>query len=74
MGWQRATRMRNALVLVRDRVEDQLPASGPVLAAVGRALGLPAGFDHGRLVDDYLRDARHARKVVEDIFYAPGSA
>jgi glutamate-ammonia-ligase adenylyltransferase len=70
-AWRRATRVRNAVMLVRDRAEDQLPASGPALVAVGRALGLPAGFDPGSLVDDYLRDARHARRVVEDVFYAP---
>jgi glutamate-ammonia-ligase adenylyltransferase len=58
-------------MLVRDRAEDQLPSSGPALIGVGRALGLPAGFDPGRLVDDYLRDARHARRVVEDVFYGP---
>jgi glutamate-ammonia-ligase adenylyltransferase len=70
-AWRGATRIRNALMLVRDRAEDQLPSSGPALIGVGRALGLPAGFDPGRLVDDYLRDARHARRVVEDVFYGP---
>jgi glutamate-ammonia-ligase adenylyltransferase len=68
-AWRLATRVRNALVLVRDRPEDQLPTVGTPLVAVGRALGYPAGFDHGQLVDDYRRTARRARKVVEDVFY-----
>jgi glutamate-ammonia-ligase adenylyltransferase len=69
-AWRSATRIRNALMLVRDRAEDQLPTSGTAVIAVGRALGLPAGFDRGSIVDDYLRDARHARRVVEEVFYA----
>jgi glutamate-ammonia-ligase adenylyltransferase len=73
-AWSSAMRVRNALMLVRDRAEDQLPAGGAAVVAVGRALGRPAGFDPGRLVDDYLRDARHARRVVEDVFYAPAGS
>jgi glutamate-ammonia-ligase adenylyltransferase len=71
-AWQMATRVRNALMLVRDVAEDQLPHQGVALVAAGRAMGYPAGFDPGQLVDDYRRAARRARKVVEDVFYAPG--
>jgi glutamate-ammonia-ligase adenylyltransferase len=69
-AWRMATRVRNALMLVHDRPEDQLPHQGPLLVAVGRAMGYPAGFDPGQLVDDYRRAARRARRVVEDVFYA----
>jgi glutamate-ammonia-ligase adenylyltransferase len=58
-------------MLVRDKAEDQIPALGTPLVAVGRALGYPAGFDPGSVVDDWRRSARRARKVVEEVFYAP---
>jgi glutamate-ammonia-ligase adenylyltransferase len=70
-AWRTATQVRNALMLVYDKPEDQLPHQGVLLVAAGRALGYPAGFDPGQLVDDYRRAARRARRVVEEIFYAP---
>jgi glutamate-ammonia-ligase adenylyltransferase len=70
-AWRTATHVRNALMLVYDKAEDQLPHQGVLLVAVGRAMGYPAGFDPGQLVDDYRRAARRARRVVEEIFYAP---
>jgi glutamate-ammonia-ligase adenylyltransferase len=68
-AWRFATRARNALMLVRDKPADQLPALGSDLVAMGRVLGYPPGSDPGRLVDDYRRTARRARKVVEAVFY-----
>ena len=70
-SWRLATHVRNALMLVRDKAEDQLPHQGVALVAVGRAMGYPPGFDPGQLLDDYRRTARRARRVVEEIFYAP---
>lgn len=69
-AWRLATKVRNALMLVRDRPADQLPHQGAALSAVGRAMGYPPGFDPGQVIDDYRRAARRARRVVEDIFYA----
>jgi glutamate-ammonia-ligase adenylyltransferase len=68
-AWRFATHVRNALMLVRDKPEDQLPHGGHALQALGRAMGYPAGFEPGQLVDDYRRTARRARRVVEDLFY-----
>ena len=68
-SWRLATRVRNALRLVRDKDGDQLPAMGTELMAVARVLGYPQGTDPGQLVDDYRRAARRARKVVETVFY-----
>jgi glutamate-ammonia-ligase adenylyltransferase len=71
-GWMLATRLRNAIMLVRDKAEDQIPAqttAPTALAGVGRVLGYAPGFDPGQVVDDYRRVARRARRVVEDIFY-----
>ena len=72
-AWTLATHLRNAIMLVRDKAEDQIPTqgSGTALLGVGRALGHPAGFDPGQVIDDYRRAARRARRVVEDVFYSP---
>jgi glutamate-ammonia-ligase adenylyltransferase len=70
-AWNLATHVRNALMLVRDKAEDQLPHRGSALVAVGRAMGYPIGFDPGQLLDDYRRTSRRARRVVEQVFYAP---
>jgi glutamate-ammonia-ligase adenylyltransferase len=68
-AWRFATRIRNALMLVRDKPADQLPTLGTDLVAVSRVLGYPPGSDPGQLVDDYRRTARRARRVVEAVFY-----
>ncbi|MEP6852577.1 MAG: bifunctional [glutamine synthetase] adenylyltransferase/[glutamine synthetase]-adenylyl-L-tyrosine phosphorylase [bacterium] len=70
-AWRLATGVRNAILLVTGRAEDQVPAGGSALVGVGRALGYPAGFDPGRLEDDYRRVTRRARRWVERIFYDP---
>jgi len=70
-AWRAATRLRNAIVLVRDKAEDQLAHLGGALVGVGSAAGYPNGFDPGRVVDDYRRAARRARAVVEQVFYGP---
>ncbi|MEP7179480.1 MAG: bifunctional [glutamine synthetase] adenylyltransferase/[glutamine synthetase]-adenylyl-L-tyrosine phosphorylase, partial [Pseudonocardiales bacterium] len=69
-SWRLATHVRNAMMLVRDKAEDQVPHHGVALVALGRAMGYPPGFDPGQVVDDYRRTARRARRVVEDVFYA----
>ncbi len=67
-SWRLATRIRNAVVLLRGRASDVLPAKQAELAAVARILGYPpdAGQD---LVEDYRRTARRARAVMERLFY-----
>ena len=68
-AWLLATRVRNAITLVRGRPADQLPRRGTELAGVARALGAPAGDDSDAFVDRYLRTARRARHVVDEVFY-----
>jgi glutamate-ammonia-ligase adenylyltransferase len=68
-AWQWATRVRNAIMLVRDKPGDQLPTGGVDLSAVARVLGYPPGGDPGQVIDDYRRAARRARAVVEAVFY-----
>ncbi len=67
-GWLEATRTRNALMLVRGKPEDQIPAHGRELMGVARALGYPEGGDPGEFVDDYRRATRKARRVVDRLF------
>ncbi|MGE5828582.1 MAG: bifunctional [glutamine synthetase] adenylyltransferase/[glutamine synthetase]-adenylyl-L-tyrosine phosphorylase [Micromonosporaceae bacterium] len=67
-GWLMATRVRNALMLVRGRPSDQLPRQGSELIGVARAQGRPAGTEPGQFLDEYLRTARHARAAAERVF------
>ncbi|MFW3172684.1 bifunctional [glutamine synthetase] adenylyltransferase/[glutamine synthetase]-adenylyl-L-tyrosine phosphorylase [Geodermatophilus sp. CPCC 206100] len=69
MAWELATRARNAVFLVRGRPSDQLPRPGTELAGVARASGYGRDTDPGRFLDDYGRTTRHARSVVEQLFY-----
>jgi glutamate-ammonia-ligase adenylyltransferase len=69
-AWLLATRVRNAIMLVRGRPSDQLPRRGPELAGVARVLGTPLGGDPGEFVDEYLRTMRRGRQAVERVFHA----
>jgi len=68
-AWERASRARNAVFLVRGRPGDQLPRPGLELSGVARASGYAAEADPGEFVDDYRRATRHARSVVDRVFY-----
>ena len=68
-AWELASRARNAVFLVRGRPGDQLPRQGVELNGVARACGYGAEADPGQFLDDYRRITRHARAVVEDVFY-----
>ncbi|MEU5986744.1 bifunctional [glutamine synthetase] adenylyltransferase/[glutamine synthetase]-adenylyl-L-tyrosine phosphorylase [Streptomyces sp. JL2001] len=67
-AWVLATRVRNAVMLVRGRPGDTFPSDGRELAAVGRYLGYEPGHV-GEMVDDYRRITRRARAVMEELFY-----
>ncbi|MFG2457516.1 bifunctional [glutamine synthetase] adenylyltransferase/[glutamine synthetase]-adenylyl-L-tyrosine phosphorylase [Streptomyces sp. NPDC048523] len=67
-AWVLATRVRNAVMLVRGRAGDTFPAEARELAAVGRYLGYGPGHA-GDMLEDYRRTARRARGVVEELFY-----
>ncbi|MFI9820734.1 bifunctional [glutamine synthetase] adenylyltransferase/[glutamine synthetase]-adenylyl-L-tyrosine phosphorylase [Streptomyces sp. NPDC052013] len=68
-AWVLATRVRNAVMLVRGRAGDTFPTDPRELAAVGRYLGYGPGRA-GDMLDAYRRTARRARGVVEELFYA----
>jgi glutamate-ammonia-ligase adenylyltransferase len=67
-AWVVASRVRNAVMLVRGRAGDTFPSDGRELAAVGRYLGYGPGHV-GDMLDDYRRITRRARGVVERRFY-----
>ncbi|GAA1364256.1 bifunctional [glutamine synthetase] adenylyltransferase/[glutamine synthetase]-adenylyl-L-tyrosine phosphorylase [Streptomyces beijiangensis] len=67
-AWVLATRVRNAVMLVRGRAGDTFPSDGRELGAVGRYLGYEPGHV-GDMLDDYRRITRRARAVVEERFY-----
>ncbi|ARF72206.1 bifunctional glutamine-synthetase adenylyltransferase/deadenyltransferase [Kitasatospora albolonga] len=70
-AWVLATRVRNAVMLVRGRSSDTFPSDPRELAAVGRYLGYEPGHV-GDMLDDYRRITRRARAVVEERFYGAG--
>jgi glutamate-ammonia-ligase adenylyltransferase len=67
-SWRLATRIRNAVVLLRGRSSDVLPVKQAELAAVARILGYSPDASQD-LVEDYRRTARRARAVMERLFY-----
>ncbi|MEW2177410.1 bifunctional [glutamine synthetase] adenylyltransferase/[glutamine synthetase]-adenylyl-L-tyrosine phosphorylase [Streptomyces sp. NPDC005406] len=67
-AWVLATRVRNAVMLVRGRPADTFPSGPRELTAVGRYLGYEPGHV-GDMLDDYRRMTRRARAVVEERFY-----
>lgn len=67
-AWVLATRVRNAVMLVRGRAGDTFPSAPRELAAVGRYLGYGPGHV-GDMLDDYRRTGRRARQVVDALFY-----
>ncbi|WP_329592837.1 bifunctional [glutamine synthetase] adenylyltransferase/[glutamine synthetase]-adenylyl-L-tyrosine phosphorylase [Streptomyces sp. NBC_01362] len=67
-AWVLATRVRNAVMLVRGRPGDTFPSGPRELTAVGRYLGCEPGHV-GDMLDDYRRITRRARAVMEERFY-----
>lgn len=67
-AWRMASRVRNALALARGRAGDEFPRATLERRAVARILGYQLG-ESDRLLDDYLRSARHARDVVDRVFW-----
>ncbi|QPP09153.1 bifunctional [glutamine synthetase] adenylyltransferase/[glutamine synthetase]-adenylyl-L-tyrosine phosphorylase [Streptomyces bathyalis] len=77
-AWLMATRVRNAVMLVRGRAGDTFPSEARELGAVGRYLGYESAGPgprptetggSGEMLDDYRRVTRRARAVAERLFY-----
>ena len=67
-AWRTVSRIRNAVTLVRGKPGDQLPRDPREKAAVATILGYPPGASD-TMVNDYLRITRHARAVVDKVFW-----
>lgn len=67
-AWLLASRIRNAIMLVRGRGSDSMPTDVRELAAVAELLGYGPG-ESSHLQADYLRVTRRARNVVDRIFW-----
>ncbi|WP_433258790.1 bifunctional [glutamine synthetase] adenylyltransferase/[glutamine synthetase]-adenylyl-L-tyrosine phosphorylase [Streptosporangium sp. CA-135522] len=67
-AWRFASRIRDALVLVRGRASDSIPVDLRERALISQTLGYPPDSSED-LVNDYRRITRRARRVVERVFY-----
>jgi glutamate-ammonia-ligase adenylyltransferase len=67
-SWLLASRIRDAVMLVRGRPSDTLPSLPADLAVVAQVLGYPPGGAQD-LVEDWRRTARQARAVMQRLFY-----
>jgi [glutamine synthetase] adenylyltransferase / [glutamine synthetase]-adenylyl-L-tyrosine phosphorylase len=67
-AWRLATRIRDAVMLVRGRASDVVPAKQSELAAVARLMGYRQDTPQA-LVEHYRRTSRRARVVMERLFY-----
>jgi glutamate-ammonia-ligase adenylyltransferase len=67
-AWRTASGLRNAITQVRGRPADSLPRDTRERAAVAHIRGYAPG-ESDRMVDDYLRETRRARQVVERVFW-----
>ncbi|WP_375000013.1 bifunctional [glutamine synthetase] adenylyltransferase/[glutamine synthetase]-adenylyl-L-tyrosine phosphorylase [Aeromicrobium sp. CTD01-1L150] len=67
-AWRLVSRIRNAVVLMRAKPAESMVEQVDDRAGVAYLLGY--GIDDSeRMVDDYLRATRHARSVVERVFW-----
>ena len=67
-AWSAASRIRNAILLVRGRPADSLPGDIRERAAVAYVCGYQPG-ESDELVNDYLRVTRRARAIVDGVFW-----
>jgi len=68
LAWRTVSATRNAVTLVRGKPSDHLPNSARERAGVAAVLGYAPG-ETDEMVNDYMRVTRHARAVVERVFW-----
>ncbi|MEO3888998.1 bifunctional [glutamine synthetase] adenylyltransferase/[glutamine synthetase]-adenylyl-L-tyrosine phosphorylase [Nonomuraea sp. B5E05] len=68
-AWRFASRIRDAIMLVKGRPGDSVPRDSGERGLIAQALGYPPDGSEDFL-DDYRRVTRRARQVVERVFYA----
>ncbi|MFZ1412767.1 MAG: bifunctional [glutamine synthetase] adenylyltransferase/[glutamine synthetase]-adenylyl-L-tyrosine phosphorylase [Micropruina sp.] len=67
-AWTMASKIRNAIMLLRGRASDAIPTDSRELSAVAEILGYHKG-ESSMLVEDYRRRARLARHVMDRVFW-----
>jgi glutamate-ammonia-ligase adenylyltransferase len=67
-AWLLASRIRNAVMLLRGRASDLIPTDMRELSAVAGILGYPKG-ESSRLSQEYRRATRLARQVMDRLFW-----
>ncbi|MFG1960768.1 bifunctional [glutamine synthetase] adenylyltransferase/[glutamine synthetase]-adenylyl-L-tyrosine phosphorylase [Nonomuraea sp. NPDC049028] len=67
-AWRFASRVRDAIMLVKGRPGDSVPADVRERRLIARILGYPPDGSEDFL-DDYRRVTRRARQVVDRVFY-----
>lgn len=68
VAWQHASRLRNAIMLVRGRASDSLPADYRELAAIAELMGDRTG-QTSHMLEETRRLMRRAGQVVDKIFW-----
>jgi glutamate-ammonia-ligase adenylyltransferase len=68
-SWRLASEIRNAVMLLRGRASDTIPTDVRDLAATAEVIGYGKG-ESSRLLEDYQRVSRHARQVMDRLFWA----
>jgi glutamate-ammonia-ligase adenylyltransferase len=72
-AWRFASRIRDAIMLVKGKAADSIPADFRERALISRAMGYPPDGSED-FIDDYLRATRRARRVVDRVFYGEAAA
>jgi len=70
-AWVFASRIRNAIMLLRGRASDTIPTDSRDLSAAAQILGYGKG-ESSLLVEDHRRRARLARQVMDRLFWGAG--
>ncbi|HUW77257.1 MAG TPA: bifunctional [glutamine synthetase] adenylyltransferase/[glutamine synthetase]-adenylyl-L-tyrosine phosphorylase [Candidatus Nanopelagicaceae bacterium] len=65
-SWRLATRIRNAIMLVKGRPSDEIPRDPRDLTAVAQVVGFDSG---GAMLDEWQRQSRRARAAFERTFF-----
>lgn len=67
-SWLAASRLRNAIMVVRGRPSDVIPSDSTDLDVIARSLGMGRGASE-KLIEDHLRHCRRASRVVDAVFW-----